>query len=96
MYHEYWENDDVTFRGQFEVDHVAQTPTSALVQIMVMGSSTPYVAQTAATISGDEISYKKADLAAGQYRLFFTAILGGGADERTGIIDFVVRQKEMG
>jgi len=96
MYHQYWKNDDVTFRGQFEIDHVAQTITSGKVLIMVMDSSTPYVAETDATIVADEITYKKADLAAGQYRLFFTAILGSGADERTGIIDFVVRQKEVG
>ena len=96
MYHQYWKNDDVTFRGQFEIDHVAQTITSGKVLIMVMDSSTPYVAETDATIVADEITYKKADLAAGQYRLFFTAILGSGADQRTGIIDFVVRQKEAG
>ena len=96
MYHQYWEKDDVTFRGQFEIDHVAQTITSGKVLIMVMDSSTPYVAETDATIVADEITYKKADLDAGQYRLFFTAILGSGADERTGIIDFVVRQKEAG
>ena len=96
MYHQYWEKDDVTFRGQFEIDHVAQTITSGLVLIMVMDSSTPYVVETVATIVADEITYKKADLVAGQYRLFFTAILGSGADERTGVIDFVVRQKEAG
>ena len=96
MYHQYWEKDDVTFRGQYEIDHVAQTITSGTVLIMVMGSSTAYVAETAATIVADEITYKKADLAAGQYRLFFTAILGSGADQRTGIIDFVVRQNEAG
>ena len=96
MYHQYWKNDDVTFRGQFEIDHVAQTITSGKVLIMVMDSSTAYVAETTATIVADEITYKKTDLDTGQYRLFFTAVLGSGADERTGIIDFVVRQKEAG
>ena len=96
MYHQYWELDDVTFRGQFEVDHVAQTITSGKVLIMVMGSSTPYVAETNATIVADEITYKATNLAAGQYRLFFTAVLDSGSDQRTGIIDFVVRQKEAG
>ena len=96
MYHQYWEKDDVTFRGQYEIDHEAQAITSGKVLIMVMGSSTPYVVETDATIVAEEITYKVADLVAGQYRLFFTAILGSGADQRTGIIDFVVRQKEAG
>jgi hypothetical protein len=96
MKHEYHVGNDVTFRGSFKIDGTAQTPDagSALVQIMERKYRQPYLAETQATISGTQISHKVADLAKGTYRLFFTAKFGSGADERTGVIDFVVRTKE--
>ena len=95
---EYYENDDVTFRGAFEIDNVAQTPDSgsALVKIMEKGRTTPYLSQTSATISGTQILHKIMNLRAGIFRLFFTAKFNTGADERTGIIDFIVRKKVAG
>lgn len=96
MKHEYWANDDVTFRGEFAVDGVAQKPSSATIKVMEVDSSTPYIDEVAAIVSGTEISYKVADFAVGAYRAFITAVLGSGADQRTGIIDCIVRSKEAG
>lgn len=93
--HVYYEGDDITFRGQFNVDNVAQTPDagSAKVKILEHGRTRPYLKETAASISGTQIYYKAADLRAGIFRLFFTATYNSGADQRTGTIDFIVRKK---
>lgn len=94
--HVYYEGNDVTFRGAFEIDNVAQTPDAGSVRVKVMekGYSVPYVSETNASISGTQLYYKVANLIKGTYRLLFTATYGSGADKRTGIIDFVVRTKE--
>jgi len=92
----YYVGDDVTFRGTFKIDGVAQTPDagSAKALIMQIGSSTPVVAETTATISGTQIYYKYSPLVVGQFSCFLTAAFSSGADERTGVIEFVVQKKE--
>lgn len=94
--HAYYENDDVTFRGSFEIDGVAQTPDAGtcLVTIIKKGTDTPVVDAQAGTIAGTQLTYKRADLAVGQYAIFMTAKYNSGADERTGIIEFVVKPKK--
>jgi len=98
MLYEYYENDDVTFRGSFKIVDTAQTPDagSALVRVLEKGRGrgyTPYLAETAASIAATQIYYKLSNLRAGVFRLFFTATFNTGADQRTGIIDFIVRKK---
>jgi len=92
----YYENDDITFRGQFEIDNVAQTPDagSALIKIMEKGRSVPYLSEVAASITGTQLYYKKTDLRKGVFRAFFTASYGTGVDQRTGTINFIVKTKE--
>lgn len=94
--HEYYVGDDVTFRGSFEIDGVAQTPDpgSAKVQIWQVGKSTAVLVETAATIATTQISYKYTPLVVGAFALFLTATFNSGADKRTGIIEFIVRKKE--
>jgi len=94
--HEYYVADDVTFRGSFEIDGVAQTPDSgsAKVQIWKVGSTTAVLAETAATISTTQIRYKYTPLVVGAFSLFFYATLNSGADKRTGVIEFLVKKKE--
>ena len=94
--HEYYVADDVTFRGSFEIDGVAQTPdaASAKVQIWKVGSATAVLTETAATIALTQISYKYTPLIVGTFTLFFYAAFNSGADKRTGVIEFVVKKKE--
>jgi len=95
MKHVYYEGDDIVFRGQFEIDNVAQSPDAgtAKVRVLERGRNLPYLAETDATISGNEIYYKLANVRAGTFRLFFEATFSSGDDKRTDIIDFVVRKK---
>ena len=98
MQYEYYENDDITFRGSFKIAGVKQTPdaASALVKIMKKGYGkgyTPFLEESDASIALTQIYYKVANLEAGVFRLFFTASFNTGADQRTGIIDFRVRKK---
>ena len=92
---EYYVNDEVTLRGTFKIDGVAQTPDadSAKVVIYKLGTASPVVAETTATISGTQIRYKYTLASAGRYMLFFTATFNSGADKRSGVIEFVVRTK---
>lgn len=94
--HAYYENDDVTFRGSFEIDGVAQTPDpgTCLVTIIKKGTEAAVVSGVAGTIVGTQLTYKKTDLTVGQYAIFLTAQYNSGADERTGIIEFVVKPKK--
>jgi len=94
--HEYYVGDDVTFRGSFEIDRVAQTPDadSAKVQIWKVGSTTAILAETSATIAGTQIYYKYTPLVKGTFTLFFYATFNSGADKRTGVIEFLVKKKE--
>ena len=94
--HEYYVADDVTFRGSFEIDGVAQTPDSgsAKVQIWKVGSTTAVLTETAATIATTQIRYKYTPLVVGVFSLFFYATLNSGADKRTGVIEFLVKKKE--
>jgi len=94
--HEYYVADDVTFRGSFEIDGVAQTPDagSAKVQIWKVGSTTAVLTETAATISTTQISYKYTPLVVGTFTLFLYAAFNSGADKRTGVIEFLVKKKE--
>ena len=91
----YYEGDDITFRGQFEIDNVAETPDagSALIRIMEHDRNNAYLKEVAASISGTQVYHKVTNLRAGVFRLYFTASFTSGADQRTGIIDFVVRKK---
>ena len=92
----YFVGDDVTFRGSFETDGVAQTPDagSALVEIWQYQSTTATLTSTAATIATTQISYKYTPLVVGSFSIFLTAAFNSGADKRTGVIEFVVRKKE--
>jgi hypothetical protein len=94
--HEYYVADDVTFRGSFEIDGVAQTPDagSAKVQIWKVGSTTAVLTETAATIATTQIYYKYTPLVVGTFTLFFYATFNSGMDKRTGVIEFLVKKKE--
>lgn len=94
--HEYYVADDVTFRGSFEIDGVAQTPDSgsAKVQIWKVGSTTAVLTETAAEIATTQIRYKYTPLVVGTFTLFFYATFNSGADKRTGVIEFLVKKKE--
>ena len=94
--HKYYVGNDVTFRGTFKIDCVEQTPDSgsALVTVMKRGESTPILDEVAGVIVGNQIRYFYADLPVGQYAIFLTASFNSGADQRTGVIEYVVRSKE--
>lgn len=94
--HKYYVDDDVTFRGTFKIDGVAQTPDAGtlLVTVRQRGNETAIVAGVAGVIAGTQLRYKYTDLIQGQFALFFTADYNSGADQRTGIIEFVVKKKE--
>jgi hypothetical protein len=94
--HKYYVGDDVTFRGSFEIDGVAQTPDTgtAKVQIWKIGNTTAVLAETAATIAGTQVRYKYTPLVAGVFSLFLSAAYNSGADKRTGVIEFEVLKKE--
>lgn len=93
---QYYVADDVTFRGTFKIDGVAQTPdaASAKVQIWKVGTITAVVTETAATISGTQLRYQYTPLVVGTFTLFFYCTFNSGADKRTGAIEFLVRKKE--
>ena len=92
---EFYVGDDITLKGQFESDGVAQTPDAAsgLIEIWKKDSTSAYLASTAASISGTTIYYKTADITAGEYVAYITAKFNSGADERTGEIKFAVKAK---
>ena len=91
----FYENDDITLKCQFESDGTAQAPDTgtALCTIYKRGTDDPIVDAVTASISGTTISYKRADLAVGEYVAYITAKFNTGADERTGEIRFVVLDK---
>ena len=93
---EYYVGNDVTFRGSFEIEGVAQTPDagSAKVQIWKVGSQTATLTETVAEIAGTQVRYKYTPLVVGSFMLFFDATFNTGADKRTGVIEFIVRKKE--
>jgi hypothetical protein len=93
---QYYAGDDVTFRGSFQIDGVAQTPDagSAKVQIWKIGGTSAIVTETAATISGTQLQYKYTPLVVGQFTLFFYCTFNNAADKRTGVIEFLVKKKE--
>ena len=92
----FYENDDITLKGDFESDGVPQTPDagSAKCTIYRKGSATPIVDGASASISGTIIFYKISDLVADEYVAYLTATFNQGADERTGEIRFLVKKKE--
>ena len=91
----YYVGDDITFRGTFKIDGVAQTPDddSATVEIY-KSTSTTAVVDTTATIGVAQISYKYTPLVVGRFTCYLTATFGSEADKRTGAIEFVVQKKE--
>ena len=93
---QYYVADDITFRGTFKIDGVAQTPDagSAKVQIWKVGETSATVTETAATISGTQLRYLYTPLVVGVFTLFFYCTFGSGNDKRTGVIEFMVRKKE--
>lgn len=99
---EFYINNDITLKGKFENDGVAQTPDagSGLIEIWQKGkvdeSGDPeaYLEETEATISGTTIYYKAINLEVGEYVAYITAKFNSGADERTGEIKFSVKSKE--
>jgi hypothetical protein len=92
----YYVADDVTFRGTFKIDGTAQTPVagSATALVMEKGTNTPKVSSTAATISGTQLQYKYTNLVEGRFAIYFRAAFDSSADERSGVIEFVVRPRE--
>ena len=92
---EFFAGNDITLKGRFESDGVAQTPDagSALIEIWKKDSSTAYLVETSASISGTTIYYKTSDLTVGEYVAYLTAKFNSGADERTGEIKFAVKAK---
>ena len=93
---QYYVADDITFRGTFKIDGVAQTPDagSAKVQIWQVDNTTAILAETAATIAGTQIRYQYSPLIVGQFALYLYATFNDGADKRTGVVEFLVRKKE--
>ena len=91
----FYKDDDITLKGQFESDGVAQTPDagSGLCTIYKKDTTLPLVDGVAAGISGTTIYYKYSDFAVGEYIAYITAKFNSGADERTGEISFVVKAK---
>ncbi len=94
--HKYYVDDDVTFRGAFRIDGVDQTPdaSSLTVTVRQRGNSTAIVEDVAGVIVGAQLRYFYQNLVQGQFALFFTADYNSGADQRTGVIEFVVKKKE--
>ena len=92
----YYVGDDVTFRGTFEVDGVAQTPDSGSAKVLIMqrNSETPVIAEASATIAGTQVRHKYTPLVVGRFACFLWATFESGADKRTGVIEFVVKKKE--
>lgn len=84
-------NDDVKFKGAFKVDGVEQTPLSATVTI-VKSNGTELLAETAATVNGNDVEHIQNDLPEGAYTTYFTADFGD--DQRTGAIKFRVVKKD--
>jgi hypothetical protein len=93
---QYYVNDDVTFRGVFKIDGEEQTPDpgTCLVTIMKEETSTPIVDNAAGDIAGQQLRYQFANMPVGRYAIFLTAKYNNGADERTGVIEFIVKNKE--
>jgi len=91
----FYKDDDITLKGQFESDGVAQTPDagSGLCTIYQKGETAPIVNGEEAGISGKTIYYKYSDFLVGEYIAYLTAKFNSGADERTGEILFVVKAK---
>lgn len=92
----YYLGDIITFRGVFKIDGTEQTPDadSAKIQIWKKDALTATVAETAATISANQIQYKHTPAAAGEYTAFIYATFENGADKRTGVIEFIVLAKK--
>ena len=79
--HLYYVGDDVTFRGAFEIDGVAQTPDSGSGTAKIMKRDTgTAIVDTTATISGTQIQYKYTPLVVGRFAIF----LGASFDKRSG------------
>lgn len=93
---QYYVGDIVTFRGTFKIDGVAQTPDggSAYIQVWKVGSTSVIVSETAATISTNQLQYKYTIPVAGSYAIYFYCTLNSTADKRSGIIEFIVKEKE--
>jgi len=94
--HQYYVGNDVTFKGTFKINGVAQIPdaSSATASIYKLGETTPTVAETTAIISSAQLQYKYTPLVVGRYSIFLTCTFNTGVDKRTGQIEFVVRKKE--
>lgn len=92
----FFEDDDVTLKGKFESDGIAQVPDpgSGYCTIYRKGDDDPVVDHQPAGITGTIIYYKISDLEADEYVAYLTAKFNNGADERTGQITFLVKKKE--
>ena len=92
---EFFVGDDITLKGNFESDGIAQTPDagSAKCTIYLKGTTLPIVDNASASISGTTVYYQKTAFAIGEYIAYLTATFNSGADKRTGEIKFVVRLK---
>lgn len=91
--HKYYIGEKITFRGVWKINGVEQTPDTASGKISIWKRSdttTAAVAETAATISGNQIQYKYTMASADEYTLFFTAEFNNGADKRKAVIEFIV------
>jgi len=87
--------DDITLKGSFVSDGVAQTPDagSAKCTIFLKGTDDAIVDDADASISGTTVYYKNSSFAVGEYVAYLTATFNSGADKRTGEILFVVKTK---
>lgn len=97
--HQYYSGDTTTFRGSFKVDGVAQTPDAdtckaTIVKVVDGGTDTVIVSDATGTISGTQLQYQYASMPTGEYAIFITAEYNTGQDKRTGVIEFVVLDKE--
>jgi len=78
--HLYYVGDDVTFRGSFKVDDVAQTPDAGTGTAKIMKRDTAAaVISTTATISDTQLQYKYTPLVIGRF-----AMLGLELETRSG------------
>ena len=92
---QFFAGNTITLKGQFESDGTAQTPdaASAKIEIWKKGSSSAYLVETSASISGTTVFYKTSSIAIGEYVAYISAEFNSGADKRTGEIKFSVKAK---
>ena len=87
----FYVGDEHKFRGKWTRDGSEITPTSVNA-LVIKDDGTETVAETAGTISGNEVNYTYTDLVAGNYKLYFITVLSSTETE-TGVVPFFVEAR---